>query len=344
MFNKLIFEPCNLIKEHRENLNFICVNKKCSKVLKQLCTDCIYQNNHQHENNHLNQYMLAKQFLNETQKVKFDHSEILYDKEDLSEQISDLIKEFRVLSGSLNEFAEKLELFLEIDKKQFYDDVFKDLKEQELQKILENGANQIKNIVDELQTIDGIKDCLKSDIIDNHESFQFIKEQILQPNQFKITDLLYKAKKHGFLPIDFHKKCDNKGPLLVLISTQNGDFGCLVTDNNVFKSSNMVVACQNENLEEQEKFPCIFDLKEKKKFKLAQNQLNQAYFDSKEEHLCLGYNTINFRPDFYINYSQVLQEIVQLQFSNYPNCYQIENYLVNGSFVIKDIEIYELIN
>jgi hypothetical protein len=43
-------------------------------------------------------------------------------------------------------------------------------------------------------------------------------------NKILVTSLLYSGTIHGWEPIDFHSRCDNKGPTITLIKVEeNGD-------------------------------------------------------------------------------------------------------------------------
>jgi hypothetical protein len=42
-------------------------------------------------------------------------------------------------------------------------------------------------------------------------------------NKKLVTSLLYSGSIHGWDPIDFHSRCDNKGPTITLIKVEDGD-------------------------------------------------------------------------------------------------------------------------
>jgi hypothetical protein len=43
-------------------------------------------------------------------------------------------------------------------------------------------------------------------------------------NKYLVTDLLYRGSDHGWKAIDFHSRCDKKGPTLCLFKIEEGDW------------------------------------------------------------------------------------------------------------------------
>jgi cell division septum initiation protein DivIVA len=90
--------------------------------------------------------------------------------------------------------------------------------------------NELKNKIISLENeINYFKEKEKKDelfkgstIIQSIEEKNLISNWILQ-NTNKNSKLIYKAKRDGDQASDFHSKCDNMGPLLIIIQTTTGN-------------------------------------------------------------------------------------------------------------------------
>ena len=62
-----------------------------------------------------------------------------------------------------------------------------------------------------------------SEIISKDDQAMFLIESLPEfKKPSSKLELLYRGSAHGWRPIEFHSKCDNKGPTLSIIRTNNG--------------------------------------------------------------------------------------------------------------------------
>ena len=65
---------------------------------------------------------------------------------------------------------------------------------------------------------------LKSTLIQDLKDREWILKQVQGKSDQPVPTLtlLYRGSKDGFRPVDFHNKCDNKGPSLTIIKSKAG--------------------------------------------------------------------------------------------------------------------------
>ena len=143
-------------------------------------------------------------------------------------------------------------------------------------------------------------------IITKQEEFELINSWISQ-NKNLNYQLLYRATRDGDTDKDFHSKCDNKSPILVIGKTPKGYiFGGYTTANLDYEK------CKDKSLYLSDNEAFVFSLNQKKKF--ASNDKENAIY------LHQGYCII---------------------FGNGSNSLQIEN-LVLSSIIIGVIQMVHM--
>ena len=136
------------------------------------------------------------------------------DEKNENQKINDLVKITTELKNEIN--------LLKNENKELYQKI-EDLKNNNPKEIkeLKNIVLEFKKIIEELK-INQLYGLSESTILDN-DDLTFIKQ--LFPNKCKFN-LLYRATRDGSYPENFHKKCDDKGPTITLIKTNdNKKFG-----------------------------------------------------------------------------------------------------------------------
>lgn len=124
------------------------------------------------------------------------------------------------IDDTLNYLTEKVKFLMEENKEiknklNLYFQENNDLKNKIIS--LENEINYFKEKEKEKNKL-----FQGSTIIQSFEEKELISNWILQ-NTNKKCKLIYKAKRDGDQASDFHSKCDNMGPLLIIIQTSTGN-------------------------------------------------------------------------------------------------------------------------
>ena len=85
--------------------------------------------------------------------------------------------------------------------------------------------------------------------------------------------LIYSATRDGSYPKDFHRKCDNKGPTITLIKTNdNRKFGGYISKNRQYGNENEV--------SEKDKNAFIFTINKRKKYNIKNENTNAFSYSS----------------------------------------------------------------
>ena len=117
--------------------------------------------------------------------------------------------------------------------------------------IKERGSKEMEKGKDNWE--DGIIVGGKSLVFKSAEEEIFVKKNLKEKVAKKIKNMIYGATKDGDKANDFHKKCDNKGPLLYMIRTKNDIvFGIYVSkpicsDGITRNDSTQMVICPYKN-------------------------------------------------------------------------------------------------
>ena len=123
------------------------------------------------------------------------------------------VKEIKfVLNKEVKKETEKIEelskIILEL-KEEIGDLKTKVLSQEKEINLLKKKTNYLPQVI-ELE---------ESKILEGSEDYSFINSLFSNRCNFL---LLYRATRDGSYPKDFHKKCDNQGPTITLIKTDNG--------------------------------------------------------------------------------------------------------------------------
>ena len=108
----------------------------------------------------------------------------------------------------------------------------------------------------------------ESKILKNEDEFSFINSLFQNRCSF---ELLYQATKDGSYPKDFHNKCDNKGPTITLIQTDdNKKFGGYISKDRQYGNS--------DEIKMKDKNAFIFSINKKTKYNIKdENKIAFSY-------------------------------------------------------------------
>ena len=177
-----------------------------------------------------------------------------------------------------------------------------------------------------------------SNILKDHERKNKFIKKMLEWSGYKRMDLIYRGSRDGMTSNNFHNKCDNKGPTIVLYKNEKSIFGGFTsiswsTDGNWHSSPDcFIFTLINIHNTEPTKFP------------LKNNDSNAVYHYSKHGP-CFGGG-----HDIGVNQSDYLTNKI---YTNFPYSYQdvlgkgksIFNGNLNNSnehFYLKEIEVFKL--
>ena len=129
-------------------------------------------------------------------------------------------------------------------------------KINELENTVSNQQKEI-NILKEKTNFIPIDELNQSKILEG-EDYSFINSLFSEKCSF---NLLYRATRDGSYPKDYHKKCDNQGPTLTLIKTDNNrKFGGYVSKDREYGTANEVYV--------KDKNAFIFSINKKTKYNI----------------------------------------------------------------------------
>ena len=130
-------------------------------------------------------------------------------------------------------------------------------KINELENTVSNQQKEI-NILKEKTNFIPINELNQSKILEGIEDYSFINSLFSDKCSF---NLLYRATRDGSYPKDYHKKCDNQGPTLTLIKTDNNrKFGGYVSKDREYGTANEVYV--------KDKNAFIFSINKKTKYNI----------------------------------------------------------------------------
>ncbi len=257
-------------------------------------------------------------------------------KNNLNNQEKKKKKEIEEIKKENNELKNLINELIISNKKEIEDiknennnlkDIINNLKNK--QEKTEKEIEDIKKITNEIkEEKERIKnnDLYKSTIIKDEEEIKLLSNWINE-NKEKKFKLLYKLSLDGDSIETFHKKCDNKGPTLIIIKT---------TKNNIFGGYNPLSwnssgGYQNSNLS------FLFSLNKKKKYTIKQGLEQYAFYWNKEYFAFGGgYDLCIFNQCTNNNNS----------YANSPHSYNTtETFELNGGelhFTVIDYEVYSV--
>lgn len=164
-------------------------------------------------------------------------------------------------------------------------------------------------------------DILKSDIINCKEQIKLLNQWINKKNN-NFT-LIYKGSRDGDSYINFHEKCDNQGPTIMIIKSSNGEIFGGYTEKSWVKG---------KDIHSPESF--LFNLNKKEKYFIS----GEGYILSCEGQI--GFGDMNdYELSFYDNYFK------QKSIISGDSSYNFSSYEISGGnncFIIKEMEVYKI--
>lgn len=128
----------------------------------------------------------------------------------------------------------------------------------ELKDIVSDQAKEITLLKEKTKFLPKNTDLIQSNILEGKEDYSFINSLFSNKCTF---NLLYRATRDGSYPRDYHKKCDNQGPTLTLIKTDNNrKFGGYVSKDREYGT--------NDEKYVKDKNAFIFSIDKKKKYNI----------------------------------------------------------------------------
>ena len=164
-------------------------------------------------------------------------------------------------------------------------------------------------------------DILKSDIINSKEQIKLLNQWINNKNN-NFT-LIYKGSRDGDSYINFHEKCDNQGPTIMIIKSNNGE---------IFGGHTEKSWTKGKDIFSPESF--LFNLNRKEKYCIK----GEGYILSCEGQI--GFGDMNYYElSFYDNYFK------QKSIISGDSSYNFKSYEISGGnncFIIKEMEVYKI--
>ena len=139
-----------------------------------------------------------------------------------------------------------------------------------LKNIVLNQSKEINELKEITKNIPKSIDLNQSTILEGNEDFSFINSLFSDKCRF---NLLYKATRDGSYPEDFHRKCDNKGPTITLIKTNdNRKFGGYISKDRQY-GNRVEVYVKDKNA-------FIFSIDKKKKYNIKDGNTDAFTYSS----------------------------------------------------------------
>lgn len=363
-----------LCPKHNIIANNICIKENCENIIN--CIECDLIENHDHKkiNNISISNLLNINIENQIydgKMVKIDNiqnlenifknikKEIFEDFENLEKFVIDFFKEndtsFKILKKKKkfqnmridffedDKNLEKLKNlavnFLDFTKTKLFSKKkdFLNFIKDKLTKFKEKMKNNTKDFKEEIKNFN-VNFFENSDLI-NSENINFINNELFN-NKIKNVNLLYKASKDGFTKEIAKKKIINKGPLFVIIkSEENKIFGGYYNDQ--LKNCDKWIYVKDS---------FIFFLDEKIKFLQKENDKKSFYGPNSIWICAFGQNPQN---DIFISSNCNQSEKSFCNFGSsfvipekieYKNPENKKYFGKNNYFKVIEIEIFEIIN
>ena len=165
----------------------------------------------------------------------------------------------------------------------------------------------------------------KSDIIITKEYKDLLNKWINNKNNE--YSLIYKGSRDGDSFDNFHEKCDNKGPTILIIESKDGEIFGGYTEKSWKKT---------DSIPSPESF--LFNLNKKKKYSIK----GKGYIISENfqgSQIGVGDNDW-YELSFYNNYLNSPESTI-----SGVSSYKIQDYEISGGknkFIIKEMEVYEI--
>ena len=186
------------------------------------------------------------------------------------EKISELTQIIIEMKNEINKLKnENKDLENKYNKK--FEEIAKQHKNEidELKNMILNQTKEINLLKEKIEPIQ-IKDLKSSKILEGKEEYAFINSLFSKKPFF---NLIYSATRDGSYPEDFHRKCDNKGPTITLIKTNdNRKFGGYISKNRQYGNENAV--------SEKDKNAFIFTIDKRKKYNIKNENTDAFSYSS----------------------------------------------------------------
>ena len=143
-------------------------------------------------------------------------------------------------------------------------------KINELENTVSNQQKEINILKQKTKFLPKTIELEQSKILEGKEDYSFINSLFSNECSF---GLLYRATRDGSYPADYHRKCDNQGPTLTLIKTDNNRrFGGFISKDRLFGTNNEV------NVKDKNAF--IFSVDKKKKYNIKDGSTDAFSYSS----------------------------------------------------------------
>ena len=320
-----ISEIYEILSKYIENKNYILEKTANGIILKIPIENFFTTTEAEFEiiNETQNKDDLIQKLLNEKKDIKSQLNIIQLEQREMKEEQKQIKEEQREMKEEQKQIKDKLDKILEILNKLINNNnndnnKIKENKEIINKEIINNNLNDFENIMK------------KSKIIDkNNNQISYIKNWI-SPNKNIKCKLIYDGKRDGGQISIFHSFCDNKGPTITFIKTNNkrriGGFTMKNWDIN-----------KNSYISDDKAF--IFDL-----------DLNEKYDINKKENAI--YTWKGYGPSFggyfdiYIGENFLSDEKTSYFYHKDNTYYNYSSNIKNHNqtyFICEEIEVYQII-
>ena len=141
---------------------------------------------------------------------------------------------------------------------------------KEIDEIKLNHKKDINDLKEKIEKLINRDELNESKILKSEEEFSFIYSLFQNKRSF---ELLYQATRDGSYPKDFHEKCDNKGPTITLIQTDdNHKFGGFISKDRQYGN--------REEVYVKDKKAFIFSINKKTKYNIKGENINAFTYSS----------------------------------------------------------------
>lgn len=221
---------------------------------------------------------------------------------------------------------------------------------ESLEELVKKWSERVEDIINELKfelkgsvkpikfQIPNFKDFDSLILKDELESKTMIAEWVFETMKLNggSFNLLYRGSKNGFGANDFHNKCDNKGPTVVIIeSTVGKKFGGYAS---VSWTSSWITKTKMMSIQTEENFSFLFSVDKKQKLPYRPKSGKTVLYHDKEFGPVFGSSALSIRDDCNTtnnNSSDNCDAFEALEGGEY----------ISGSdkFTVKEIEVYSIV-
>ena len=190
----------------------------------------------------------------------------------------------------------------------------------------EERINLLEERIKKLEEKEKDEKLIKSDIIKSKDEIDLLNKWINNKNN--TFSLIYKGSRDGDTYDNFHEKCDNKGPTIMIIKTDDGEIFGGYTEKSWNKNNSMIPSPES----------FLFNLNKKKKYFINGN----GYIISEKSYGQTGFGDANYYEFyFYNNYLTADKKSLISGCSSY-NFKSLEISGGKKDFHIKEMEVYKI--